>query len=147
MNKHYFLPVALSALVLGACSNEDLPGNPNMPEKQNTVLLKSLDVASQAGRITVNNPTRGPKAERLQLVAKIAPVETSDAAQKNWSATAIAVDGGKAYITWHSNHQATTAATAWGGAIDEINIPVAESDQWAFANIMSMKSLNSTTLS
>lgn len=46
MNKHYFLPVALSALVLGACSNEDLPGNPNMPEKQNTVLLKSLDVAS-----------------------------------------------------------------------------------------------------
>lgn len=136
MNKHYFLPVALSALVLGACSNEDLPGNPNMPEKQNTVLLKSLDVASQAGRITVNNPTRGPKAERLQLVAKIAPVETSDTAQKNWSATAIAVDGGKAYITWHSNHQATTAATAWGGAIDEINIPVAESDQWAFANIM-----------
>ena len=42
----------------------------------------------------------------------------------------------KYYITWHSNHQATTAATAWGGAIDEINIPVAESDQWAFANIM-----------
>lgn len=90
------------------------------PATDNLLKLKTLDVSSQADRITFPGQTRGPKADRLQLVAKIAPL--ADAATNKWSATGIAFSNGKAYISWHSDHQASDPATAWGGALDEILI-------------------------
>lgn len=90
------------------------------PATDNLLKLKTLDVSSQADRITFPGQTRGPKADRLQLVAKIAPLD--DAATNKWSATGIAFSNGKAYISWHSDHQASNPAETWGGALDEIEI-------------------------
>lgn len=135
MAKRYLLLAALSALMLGACSDDNsVNGEPDVPQKQpNTLPMNVLSASSQAGRITVASATRGPKSERLQLVAKIAPL--SDTGSKHWSATGIAVNGGKAYVTWHSNRQATTQATVWGGALDVINIPSSEvAGEWGFEN-------------
>lgn len=98
------------------------------PPVHNSLKLKALDPASQAGRITFPGQTRGQKADRLQLVAKIAPIAESDAALHHWSATGVAVTGGNAYISWHSNHQASEIenvsipADAWGGALDVVSI-------------------------
>lgn len=61
-------------------------------------------------------------------MAKIAPIAESDAALHHWSATGVAVTGGNAYISWHSNHQASEIenvsipADAWGGALDVVSI-------------------------
>lgn len=99
-----------------------------IPPVHNSLKLKALDPASQAGRITFPGQTRGQKADRLQLVAKIAPIAESDAALHHWSATGVAVTGGNAYISWHSNHQASEIenvsipADAWGGALDVVSI-------------------------
>lgn len=92
------------------------------PPSANSLTLKKLDASSQAGRVSFPGQTRGQKANRLQLVAKIAPIAGSEAAKYNWSATGIAIDNGIAYVSWHSDHQATTAADAWGGALDKISI-------------------------
>lgn len=100
------------------------------PPVHNSLKLKALDPASQAGRITFPGQTRGQKADRLQLVAKLAPVSGTSAAAFNWSATSVVVDGGRAYVTWHSDRQASTQATAWGGAIDVMDIPT-EGQPWA----------------
>lgn len=135
MAKRYLLLAALSALMLGACSDDNsVNGEPDVPQMQpNTLPMNVLSASSQAGRITVASATRGPKSERLQLVAKIDPL--SDTGSKHWSATGIAVSGDKAYVTWHSNRQATTQATVWGGALDVINIPSPEvAGEWEFEN-------------
>lgn len=122
MRKQYLLLGAASMLMLAACS-EDLKGpETNGNASENTLNLKSLSPASQAGRVSLPGETRGPKADRLQLVAKIAPVVDDDAINKNWSATGITIANGNAYVSWHSNHQATVAAQNWGGAIDMIDI-------------------------
>ncbi|MDE7419654.1 MAG: hypothetical protein K2N35_05555, partial [Muribaculaceae bacterium] len=98
---------------------------------ENALNLTSLSPASQAGRVSLPGQTRGQKSERLQLVAKIAPVAESQAAVHNWSATGIAISNGIAYVSWHSNHQATVAADAWGGAIDVIDINALVDDRTA----------------
>ncbi len=90
------------------------------PQSPNTLTLKKLDAASQAGRVSLPGQTRGQKADRLQLVAKIAPV--ASIAENNWSATGVAIQNGTAYVSWHSNRQAANKATDWGGALDVINI-------------------------
>ncbi|MDE7350564.1 MAG: hypothetical protein K2N25_05810, partial [Muribaculaceae bacterium] len=103
--------------------SEDIKGPENNTKPaENALNLTSLNAASQAGRVSLPGQTRGQKSERLQLVAKIAPVAESQAAVHNWSATGIAISNGIAYVSWHSNHQATVAADAWGGAIDVIDI-------------------------
>lgn len=56
-------------------------------------------------------------------MAELGPVAETDAADHNWSATSVVVNDGRAYVTWHSNHQAATQADKWGGAIDVIDIP------------------------
>lgn len=124
MAKHSFLLAAIPALLLASCSDTDMVQNPDItpPGDANTLTLNVLSVSSQSGRFNLAKDTRGPKADRLQFVAELAPVATSDAAEKNWSATSVVVEGGKAYVTWHSNRQATAPATAWGGAIDVIDI-------------------------
>lgn len=133
MAKRYLLLAALSALMLGACSDDNsVNGEPDVPQMQpNTLPMNVLSASSQAGRISVASATRGPKSERLQRVAKIAPV--TDVDDNNWSATAVTVRGGNAYVTWHSDRQATTQATAWGGAIDVINIPSEAAGSWEFS--------------
>lgn len=123
MRNKYLLLGAASMLMLAACS-EDIKGpsaDQNGPVEKG-LNLKELSAASQAGRVSLPGETRGMKADRLQLVAKIAPVVDSYAAEHNWSATGIAIANGVAAVSWHSNHQATTAADAWGGAIDLIDI-------------------------
>lgn len=120
MRNKYLLLGAASALMLAACS-EDINNGPDVNKPvENALNLTSLDAASQAGRVTLPGQTRGQKSDRLQLVAKIAPV--ADAAANNWSATGIAISNGNAYVSWHSNRQATNQATAWGGAIDVLSI-------------------------
>lgn len=133
MAKRYLLLAALSALMLGACSDDNsVNGEPDVPQMQpNTLPMNVLSASSQAGRITVASATRGLKSERLQRVATIAPV--TDVGGHNWSATAVTVRGDNAYVTWHSDHQATTQAEVWGGAIDVINIPSEAAGQWRFS--------------
>lgn len=126
MAKHYLLLAAIPALMMAACSDDnviDNGGANNPPAVNNSLNLKSLSASSQSGRIKKAQLTRGTKADRLQLVAQIAPMSLSDAHIYNWSATSVAVANGKAYVTWHSNRQAANQATVWGGALDFINIP------------------------
>lgn len=120
MRNKYLLLGAASTLMLAACSEDINQGPDNNRPVENALNLTSLSPASQAGRVSLPGQTRGQKSERLQLVAKIAPV--ADAADNNWSATGIAIANGNAYVSWHSNRQATNQATAWGGAIDVIAI-------------------------
>lgn len=121
MSNKYLLLAATSALMFASCSDDINQGGENTPPTTDNLLkLKTLDVYSQADRITFPGQTRGPKADRLQLVAKIAPLD--DAATNKWSATGIAFSNGKAYISWHSDHQASNPAETWGGALDEIEI-------------------------
>lgn len=121
MSNKYLLLAATSALMFASCSDDINQGGENTPPATDNLLkLKTLDVSSQADRITFPGQTRGPKADRLQLVAKIAPLD--DAATNKWSATGIAFSNGKAYISWHSDHQASNPAETWGGALDEIEI-------------------------
>lgn len=133
MAKRYLLLAALSALMLGACSDDNsVNGEPDVPQMQpNTLPMNVLSASSQAGRITVASATRGLKSERLQRVATIAPV--SDVGDHNWSATAVTVRGGNAYVTWHSDRQANNPAEIWGGAIDVINIPSEAAGPWEFS--------------
>ena len=120
MRNKYLLLGAASTLMLAACSEDINQGPDNNRPVENALNLTSLSPASQAGRVSLPGQTRGQKSERLQLVAKIAPV--ADAADNNWSATGIAIANGNAYVSWHSNRQATNQATAWGGAIDVLDI-------------------------
>lgn len=122
MNKKSLLFAAATALMCGACSDDiNNPGGENTPNQVvNSLTLTKLDAASQAGRVSLPGQTRGEKSSRLELVAKIAPL--SDAATKHWSATGVAIANGNAYVSWHSDHQATVQATAWGGAVDVISI-------------------------
>ncbi|MDE5795020.1 MAG: InlB B-repeat-containing protein [Muribaculaceae bacterium] len=122
MRNKYLLLGAASALMLAACS-EDIKGpESNIKPAENALNLTSLNPASQAGRVKFPGETRGVKADRLQLVSKIAPVAESEAALHHWSATGIAINNGVAIVTWHSNRQASVEADAWGGAIDVIDI-------------------------
>lgn len=130
MRNKYLILAASAALVFGACSDDITQGgNSNSNETSNALTLKRLDSSSQKGRVNLPGETRGPKADRLQLVAKIKPVVDDDAINKNWSATGIAIQGGNAYVTWHSNHQATNAAQHWGGAIDVLDIEALKNKQ------------------
>lgn len=102
------------------------------PATDNLLNISVLDAQSQSGRLKVANLTKGVKADRLQFVAELGPVAETDAADHNWSATSVVVNDGRAYVTWHSNHQAATQADKWGGAIDVIDIPADGSDApWA----------------
>ena len=122
MRNKYLLLGAASTLMLAACSEDINQGPENNRPVENALNLTSLSPASQAGRVSLPGQTRGIKADRLQLVAKIAPIAESQAAEHMWSATGIAINGNTAYVSWHSDHQASTPANAWGGAIDQINI-------------------------
>lgn len=107
--------------MLASCSDDINSGGEDTPNRaENALNFKTLDPSLQSGRVSFPGETRGPKADRLQLVAKIAPL--ADADQYEWSATGIAFSEGAAYVSWHSDHQAKTPATKWGGALDRINI-------------------------
>lgn len=107
--------------MLASCSDDINNGGEDTPNRaENALNLKTLDPSSQSGRVSFPGETRGPKADRLQLVAKIAPLD--EEATYHWSATGIAFSGGTAYVSWHSDHQAKVPATQWGGALDQINI-------------------------
>ncbi len=116
--------------MLASCSNDDVENKePEQPvvSEGNTVSLKLISGALQAGRVERVTETKSSlnKKERLEYVGTIKPVE-EEREKLNWSATAVAfnADGTKAYVTWHSNMQAENPATAWGGAVDVINIPL-----------------------
>lgn len=117
MKKNFLFLAAASALVLASCSNEkDAPNNPAEENKEG-ITLQSLSPQSQASRIKTINGTRdGEKKQRLTLETVVEPVLA--AADYTWSATAIAFANNNVYVTWHSDGQAHTAATKWGGALD-----------------------------
>lgn len=75
--------------------------------------------AAQGGRIKNAIRTRAFRNNaKLMWVATIsAPEKIAD---KNFSATAVAIKDGKAYITWHSNEK--VGASEWGGAIDVVQV-------------------------
>ena len=118
MKKYLFL-AAMSAMMFASCSDDITNEGNGTISSSNQLKLNAL--SNQAGRASVTGAeTRGVKADRLKLVARIAPVST--AAEHNWSATGISFSGGNAYVSWHSNHQAQTPADQWGGALDQLSI-------------------------
>lgn len=122
MRKTYLFFAGASALALASCSNEkDAPNNPVDNTKQDVLTLASLSPQSQASRINHFNGTRdGEKKQRLTLETVVAPVLA--AADYTWSATAVDFADGNVYVTWHSDGQAHTAATKWGGALDVMTL-------------------------
>lgn len=115
--------------MLASCTDDALDNGASNglgPEADsNVVTLTVLDGASQQGRIhTPSAPdTRALKSQRLQYVATIGNPEWQDEGHV-WSATSVYLDDAtqQAYITWHSDRQATNPAQTWGGAMDVINI-------------------------
>lgn len=115
--------------MLASCTDDALDNGASNglgPEADsNVVTLTVLDGASQQGRIhTPSAPdTRALKSQRLQYVATIGNPTWQDA-DHVWSATSVYLDDAtqQAYITWHSDRQATNPAQTWGGAMDVINI-------------------------
>lgn len=121
MAKQYLLLAAIPALLFASCANDNEPGDPNTsPNLSNSLKVNVLSSSSQAGRLSVARDTRGAKAQRLQYVGSLLPVNT--AASERWSATSVTIANGKAYVTWHSDFQAHQAAKSWGGALDIVDI-------------------------
>lgn len=120
--------IILTGLLAGCSSDDKFDGEEEIKEvygpESGKVSLKLVDGTSQKGRIKSIVTTRAMlKSASLTYVATIKnPAYQAD--NKKWSATAIALDPGKdrAYITWHSDRQATQAAQVWGGALDVIDI-------------------------
>lgn len=121
--------IVLAGLVGVACERE---GNGKKTDgSENTISLKMVSGASQTNRIQsidFKHQAKLPKRKKLSYVATLnAP---AGVAEYNWSATSVAIapdnsvaDGRNlVYVTWHSDRQATNQATAWGGAIDVLNV-------------------------
>lgn len=135
MANKVLLLAATSALMLASCSNDEVINNgvqTTPPHSVNLLNLNKLSVSSQGGRIKTVPQTKGVKAERLMLVAKVQPVKTSDENVYNWSASSVALRGDKAFVTWHSNRQASNQATMFGGALDVIDYANYGQDGFAF---------------
>ena len=123
------LGCAVMLLLAASCTDDALDNGANngqSPEADsNVVTLTVLDGASQQGRIhTPAAPnTRALKSQRLQYVATIESTKWQDD-KHVWSATSVYIDDDRkqAYITWHSDRQATNQAQMWGGALDIIDI-------------------------
>ena len=127
--KPYLQSLGCAVLLLASCTDDALDNGANNgqnPEaNSNVVNLTVLDGASQQGRIhTPAAPnTRALKSQRLQYVATIKNLEWQNE-DHVWSATSVYLDdeNKKAYVTWHSDRQATNPAQTWGGALDVIDI-------------------------
>ena len=129
--KHQLLSLlgCATLMLASSCTDDALDNGANngqSPEADsNVVTLTVLDGASQQGRIhTPAAPdTRALKSQRLQYVATI-DNELWQHESKVWSATSVYIDDAtkRAYITWHSDRQASNPAQMWGGALDVIDI-------------------------
>ena len=127
--KPYLQSLGCAVLLLASCTDDALDNGANNgqnPEaNSNVVNLTVLDGASQQGRIhTPAAPdTRALKSQRLQYVATIESTDWQDS-KHVWSATSVYLDdeAKRAYVTWHSDRQATNPAQTWGGALDVIDI-------------------------
>lgn len=129
--KHQLLSLlgCATLMLASSCTDDALDNGANngqSPEADsNVVTLTVLDGASQQGRIhTPAAPdTRALKSQRLQYVATIESTKWQDK-DHVWSATSVYIDDEtkQAYVTWHSDRQATNQAQMWGGALDIINI-------------------------
>ena len=147
--KHQLLSLlgCATLMLASSCTDDALDNGANngqSPEADsNVVTLTVLDGASQQGRIhTPSAPdTRALKSQRLQYVATIGNPTWQDA-DHVWSATSVYLDDAtqQAYITWHSDRQATNPAQTWGGAMDVINI--ADEDKPTFIGGMSLGNSN-----
>ena len=145
--KHQLLSLlgCATLMLASSCTDDALDNGANngqSPEADsNVVTLTVLDGASQQGRIhTPAAPdTRALKSQRLQYVATI-DNELWQHESKVWSATSIYIDDAtkRAYITWHSDRQATNPAQMWGGALDVIDIT--NEDKPSLQNGMSLVS-------
>ncbi len=115
-----------AGLLSVSCERE---GNGKKDDDRNFVSLQMASGNTQQGRIKsidFAKQAKLPKRQRLTYVATItAPLERKDL---SWSASSVAVRNDNSaernlvYITWHSNRQATDPATAWGGALDLVDM-------------------------
>lgn len=120
------MAIVVAGLIAG-CNDDHTPGNTEEENSESGKITLQVISGNQAGRVNSVVTTRFDggdlglrKRDRLELVATItAPAEH---AEFNWSATAVAIEGTKAYITWHSDRQATTEANKWGGAVDVVDL-------------------------
>ncbi len=131
---------SVAALSLCACSSVDEPATDPVTTPAETPAVSATDQitvsanAADAGRLTVYTAGRANKSERLTVAAELAAPR--DAATYGWSASSIVKNreqnpaNWKVYVSWQSNAQATNAATKWGGQIDQIVPPTADTD-WA----------------
>lgn len=116
--------IILAGLVGVACERE---GNGSQKNGDRTSISLSRVSGAQQNRVkSAKTTAKLPKRKKLTWVASIAaPEERTDLL---WSATSVAVnpnndkDHNLIYITWHSNRQATNPATAWGGALDVVDM-------------------------
>lgn len=108
--------IGLTGLFVG-CSDDDIkPGNEEeLNREAGKITLQIIPGSAQTGRVKNVVKTRATqrKRDRLTHVATVMPV--GDKEKYHWSATAIAFDGTgtQAYVTWHSDYQATTVATCF----------------------------------
>lgn len=116
--------IVLAGLVGVACERE---GNGSSKDGDRTSISLSRVSGAQQNRVkSAKNDSKLPKRKKLTWVASIAAPE--ERADLLWSATSVAVnpnndkDHNLIYITWHSNRQATNPATAWGGALDVVDM-------------------------
>ena len=125
--------------MLAACSDNenDLGVTPSGSGSENVSGMLTL-LGDQSDRIETAVPLRDglSKWKRLNYVGSIKPTDYE--ADRHWSATAVAIEDDKLYITWHSNRQTDNKATAWGGAIDMVDISKVEpSGNFSEARIVS----------
>ena len=124
--KWLFTCMALcTAGLLASCEREDHRRNKTHTD---AISMTRINGESQKGRIkSVRRQAKTLlKKERLTWVANItAPTDRQDLL---WSATSVAIhpandaEHNRIYITWHSNRQAAKPATAWGGALDIVDM-------------------------
>ncbi len=125
--------VTLSVSLLVGCEQDGK--NPKEPSTNAITLKKTTDNSRLK---VVKQSKRIPKRHRLAFVASIsAPQERQDLM---WSATSVAVnpnndaDNNIVYVTWHSNYQAKDPATQWGGALDIVNMNMAQPTLTSYIN-------------
>lgn len=105
----------VTAGLLTGCQDDDA----KIDDGDGSESAEFISGTSQSGRVKNAIRTRAFRNNaKLMWVATITAPE--NITNKKFSATAVAIKDGKAYITWHSNE--SVGASEWGGAIDVVQV-------------------------
>lgn len=128
MKKYHLLFLAgLTSLSFAACSSDDGPESPNGGDNQDKEFFAASLSVRHGDNSRINMVSTPAKAssrattddiKNWQRLTYNGIINSEVDKAKAWSATSAIVNGGKLYVTWHSNKQASTEATAWGGAVE-----------------------------